>query len=243
MPSEVDEHGIPARGTALHIAYYVNVAPVELDATLGEQLLIEHPIQWVSPLVSDRFAEYHDRAFLEAVGQGGLGAALEAWWPRGGAHWDALGVAADGAVVLVEAKANIAEMTSGAGSQAGRTGSPKALANREQIAQALRETRQAMGVHDSEDSWMSTHCYQHANRLAYLQFLKAQHVPARLAFVYFIDDHTHIPTPRAHFDAQRQADARALGIDAIELPDVAGVYLPAIAGAHERLRALVESLL
>jgi len=116
MPSEVNEHGIPARGSALHIAYYVNVAPAELDATLGEQLLIEQPIQWVSPLASDRFVEYHDRAFLEAVGQGGLGAALEAWWPRGGAHWDALGVAADGAVVLVEAKANIAEMTSGAGS-------------------------------------------------------------------------------------------------------------------------------
>lgn len=64
MPSALAERGIPLRGSALHIAYYVNCAPgVLADAVLGPDST--GSIEWRSPLATQRFAEYKDRDFLE----------------------------------------------------------------------------------------------------------------------------------------------------------------------------------
>jgi len=107
MPSDVDAHGVPRRGSALQIAYYVTC---EQDA-LGAALIrsgAEGRLNWRSPLPAQRFAEYKDKDFLRAVGRAGLADELNKWWPTSGPRWDALGIAtADDTVVLIEAKASV----------------------------------------------------------------------------------------------------------------------------------------
>src|SRR4051812_948430 len=100
MPSDKDDHGIPQRGSALHIAYYVNCEPEALNpAVLGSAN--DASIAWRSPLAARRFEEYKDYDFLAAGERTALGGDLRAWWPKTGPRWDALGVVvATGAVVL-----------------------------------------------------------------------------------------------------------------------------------------------
>jgi hypothetical protein len=74
-------------------------------------------LTWVSPLESERFAEYYDDGFLLAIGRFDLLDALRDFWPSGGPHWDALAVARsqDGrwlGPVLLEAKSYASEMRS-----------------------------------------------------------------------------------------------------------------------------------
>ena len=140
MPSDADEYGIPRHGSALHLAYYVNCDP---DA-LSEAIAGVHgtaPIKWRSPVADQRFIEFKDRDFLEAVGRCDLAGELARWWPASGPRWDALGVTSDGGVVLVEAKANVPEIANGPACGAGSSGSAKGLDNRAQIARALVATR------------------------------------------------------------------------------------------------------
>jgi|tagenome__1003787_1003787.scaffolds.fasta_scaffold20221750_2 hypothetical protein len=91
MSSEVDEHGIPLRGRALHIACYVNCEPKLLSAAvLGRRSAAS--IVWRGPLAARHFAEYKDRQFLTAVDRGELAEQLAEWWPESGPRWDALGI-------------------------------------------------------------------------------------------------------------------------------------------------------
>src|SRR4051794_29488356 len=113
MASDVDEHGIPLRGSALHIAYYVNCQREALAASIGAQGS-PPAIEWRSPMAEKSFAEYKDRDFLGAVDRAGLADDLSKWWPDSGPRWDALGVdLGSGAVILVEAKANLPEIANG----------------------------------------------------------------------------------------------------------------------------------
>lgn len=77
------------------------------------------PLDWVSPLAWDDFAEYRDAAFLARLGLDNLATALAAFWPRRGPQWDGL-ARFDGGVVLAEAKAHLAEFDTPA-SAAGAT--------------------------------------------------------------------------------------------------------------------------
>lgn len=240
MPSNVDEHGIPLRGSALHIAYYVNCEPGALNvALLGEHSSAS--IEWRSPLATQHFAEYKDRDFLEAVDRGCLADALGDWWPDSGPRWDALGIVHETkAVVLVEAKANVPEIANGPACGSGASGSEQGLVNRRTIARALATTREHFGISaDADSAWMDSHCYQYANRLAHLCFFERLDVPARLSHVYFTDDVTYLETGVMDFDKQRRADAEAMGLDAVNIESATGTYLPARADAYERLRRLV----
>ncbi len=105
MPSDTDEHGIPRRGSALHLAYDVNCDPEALSGAIAGANGAAS-IEWRSPLADQRFAEFNDRDFLVAVDRGDLAAELVLWWPESGPRWDAIGVRSEGGVVLVEAKAN-----------------------------------------------------------------------------------------------------------------------------------------
>lgn len=193
MPSDVDTQGIPLRGSALHIAYYVNCEARSLtDAIFGPQSAAS--IEWRSPLVTKGFAEYKDRGFLEAVDRGALADALSKWWPDSAPRWDALGVVREtGGVILVESKANVPEIANGPRCGPGSSGSRQAVANRQQIEQALAATRKHFRVSDeAADAWINSHCYQYANRLAHLCFFERLAVPARLVHVYFTGDKTRI---------------------------------------------------
>ena len=54
--------------------------------------------------------------------------------------------------------------------------------------------------------------YQYLNRLAHLYLLRRlNNIPAYLVFVYFINDHTHIPTSRDEWDGALEIVDSLLG--------------------------------
>ena len=112
--------------------------------------------------------------------------ALLAWaqhWPQSGTqqNWDAVGRAKiDGTDewLLVEAKAHLGELTSRCGAKESG-GLPK-------IRKALENLKRSLGAADDRD-WLNGY-YQFANRLAVLDFLTQNGIPARLLFIYFLGD-------------------------------------------------------
>lgn len=152
-------------------------------------------IAWVSPLQTDDFAEYRDAAFLDRIGQNALTNSLSDFWPSRGPQWDALGLCAEGPV-LVEAKAHIAEFFSPASQAKG--------ASLEKIQNAFCEMQTAEKITTTCD-W-SQHYYQYANRLAHLWWLRRNGVNAHLLFVSFLNDEdmsgpTHPEAWEAAFDS------------------------------------------
>jgi len=169
---------IGTRGSLKWIQRAVN-GPIRL---LDTQILSSIPraarIEWLSPLSSDEFAEYRDRAFVEKIGHLVLADALAAFWPSRGPQWDALGRTDTGEVILVEAKAHIDEMFS--------SGSQASTESLKQITDALDQTISAFGAKPVID-WTGP-LYQMANRLAHLHFLTTHGVRTRLVFVCFVGD-------------------------------------------------------
>src|SRR5688572_21411062 len=99
-------------------------------------------VEWRSPRPADRHAEYRDGEFLELLGLDRLKDDLKAYWPDRGPQWDALGVAPIGKVVLVEAKAHVAEMASDCAA---------GPASRKRIEETLGAARKSFGARDNAD--------------------------------------------------------------------------------------------
>jgi len=153
--------------------------PGLIDAALVASGAIEpgEQVHWHSPIASTRFEEYRDGAALRLLGIERLPTrALQDFWPNGGPVWDALGVSSSGRLLLLEAKAHIAE----AASPASRA-SPDSLAK---IDRALSEAR----AHYSPRAtavW-SGPLYQYANRLAFQYLLREVNgLDSRLVFLNF----------------------------------------------------------
>ena len=107
----------------------------------------------------------------------------QAFWPTGGGihNWDAvgwIGTEPERELVLLEAKAHVAEMKSDCGAE-----SPGSI---RKIQQSFDRAKLCLGASPEAD-WMRGY-YQAANRLATLCFLHLERVPARLLFVYFLGD-------------------------------------------------------
>jgi hypothetical protein len=105
------------------------------------------------------------------------------YWPQSGTqqNWDAVGqVKIDGADewLLVEAKAHLGEIESHCGAKESG-GLPK-------IRMAFDKLKGTLGVAEDRD-WLNGY-YQFANRLAVLDFLGQNGIPARLLFIYFVGD-------------------------------------------------------
>jgi hypothetical protein len=149
-----------------------------LDDDVLRHLSGARSIQWLSPLRADEFAEYRDAAFLHLVGVGDLQPDLAKFWPQRGPQWDALGCSDAGDILLVEAKAHIAEMLS-PGTQASET-------SRALIEKSLAEVASALNA-DPRAPW-STTFFQLANRIAHLWFLRSHGKPAWLILVGFTND-------------------------------------------------------
>lgn len=166
------------RGSLKWIQRAVNDRTNNLDDVVLRHLSDARSIQWLSPLRVDEFAEYRDEAFLHLVGAGDLQNELANFWPRRGPQWDALGRSDTGDILLVEAKAHIAEMLSPAtqASEASRAFIEKSLA---EVVSALKATPRA--------PW-STTFFQLANRIAHLWFLRSHGKPAWLVLVGFTND-------------------------------------------------------
>jgi hypothetical protein len=163
-----------ASGSQRRIQWVVNNSPELLDGPIGVG-----PIDWRSPIASDKYAEYCDDAFLNRLGVTLSKRSLESFLPRVGPQWDALGRAESGEIVLVEAMAHLNELYS-----------PVTVASESSLAriqQSLREAAFGLGVPNGFD-W-SKQFYQYTNRLAHAYLLDVINGnPTRLAFVHFIGD-------------------------------------------------------
>lgn len=167
------------RGSLKWIQRAVNVGSPGLNAPILGQLPHARWIEWLSPLASDDYAEYRDGAFLERIGRPELRSALADFWPPRGPQWDALGRTDAGDLLLVEAKAHIAEMCSpgtGAGPE-----------SRAWIKRQLDELAAELGARSDRVAW-TDFFYQICNRLAHLNFLRKQGASAYLVFVNFLND-------------------------------------------------------
>jgi hypothetical protein len=195
----------------------VNASPDILLQALGniEPPMQSGPFRWVSPLPGDEWAEYRDRSFLERIGQQDLGHQLANFWPSRGPQWDGLGVYPNGSVVLVEAKAHVAELLSRCSAGA---------KSRARIDLALQETAQDLGTEVTR-AWTARY-YQYANRLAHLMFLRKTSVRAAwLLMVYFTgDDDIGGPMSKAEWQEALATMYESLGLR--RLPEgVVNVFL------------------
>ncbi|MFL5864042.1 MAG: hypothetical protein ACJ780_25265 [Solirubrobacteraceae bacterium] len=206
-------------GSQRQIQAYTNTSPLvevlDREVKVALPVLAGTALEWRSPLARERYEEPTGDRFWAAIDQPRLRAAAAGWWPRRGPSWDAIALARDGlgpaAVVLVEAKANVAEFTAG-------PLAAKAEASVTMIHAALDGARAALGASKPLDAWTGGH-FQLANRIAWTRWLREAGIAAVFAYVLFHDDRSHIPTPRSELLAQARA-----GFDALGLPDAAEWY-------------------
>ncbi len=140
--------------------------------------------------------------------------ATSAWgrfWPRHGnpPNWDAVAVASIDGVdqwVLVEAKGHVGELRSDC--QASEEGGLST------IRSALDETKRRLGI-SLECDWLHRY-YQLANRLAVLNFLTQQQIPAHLMLIYFMGDNRpdghQCPRTEAEWQTALDEQDRWLGL-------------------------------
>jgi len=141
-------------------------------------------IDWRSPLVDDEFAEYYDQDFLDRLGITPPKVPLREFWPASGPRWDGLAITSTGDVILVEAKAHLAEFaTDPCGAK-----SKKSIAL---IRKSLAEVQGFMEISKrrSRPELWSNAFYQYANRIAHLYYLqKLNGIPTHLVFLDIVND-------------------------------------------------------
>jgi len=171
------------RGSLKDIQVLVNKNQDLIDNLLKSSFddLANQQIIWTSPIEQDDFAEYRDNDFLLKVGLDPTEIKLGNFWPTKGPQWDALAKTTNGHVILVEAKANIAEIVSPA-TGAGET-------SKTIIDKSLNDTKAFLKLTNDID--LSGKFYQYTNRLAHLYFLREKcNKPTYLVNIYFIGDDT-----------------------------------------------------
>ena len=175
-----------------------------LDVPILASIPQAESIRWVSPLEDDDYAEYRDEDFLKLLGRADLTAALSRFWPSRGPQWDALALTDSDDLLLVEAKAHVAEMCS-----PGTAASP---ASRARIEARLEEAAASLGATGRRAAWADVF-YQLANRLAHLAFLRAQGASAYLVLVNFLNDsEMKGPTTVETWEAAYEVAFHAMGL-------------------------------
>lgn len=193
-----------SKGSQKWIRRAVEEAWPSLEGPILRHIVTTGPVQWLSPVRSEGFAEYRDSGFLDRVGLSNLAQVMAEHWPRSGPVWDALGRTSAGDVLLVEAKAHIAEMCS----------SPTAASpgSRAIIEKTLGRVAAELGSKRSGAHW-SEFFYQLANRLAYLSILRENNVRAWLVLVNFLNDREmNGPTTSEAWEAAYEVAFHVLGL-------------------------------
>ena len=178
MPRIVQQ--LAKKGSQKWLQQLVNFQPEILASELAPRLGLApgDKISWLSPIDNDGFSEYSDDAFLERLNIKLPKKSIEMFWPKRGPVWDGLGSTSSGGLILLEAKAHIAEMVSSP-TAAGDASLPK-------IRKSLDDTKKFLGSKSLHD-WASTF-YQYTNRLAHLYLLRELNgLPAYLVFLYFVN--------------------------------------------------------
>jgi len=175
-----------ARGSLKWIQKAVNTHTAVLDAPILKKIRAKR-IEWRSPLICESYAEYRDEQFLGQLGLSHLSRPLRDFWPERGPQWDALARSDAEDVLLVEAKSHVGELCS--------PGSAATGESRAKIEAALAETVGAVGA-TPRAPWINVF-YQLANRIAHLNFLRANGAKAWLVLVNFVGDDEMDSAPRS----------------------------------------------
>lgn len=212
-------------GSECHLLRYMGRHRQLLNRRVLDALDVDGTVLWLdlgfAPNSAWPDAEWEGLSFLEDPE---VLAAWQAFWPQTGKQptWDAVGrVHRPGGheLLLVEAKAHLAELGSRCGAQSDRS---LAL-----IRSALDQTKQHLGVAQSAD-WLNGF-YQQANRLAVLCFLHTHGVAARLMHIYFTGDRSG---PGRKCPPTEEAWAPALDAQAEHL-GLAGLRHPLLSRVHK----------
>ncbi|MBZ9746812.1 hypothetical protein LB516_16305 [Mesorhizobium sp. CO1-1-7] len=171
-------------GSEFHLLRYLEFDRVSLNSAI-QMTTGSDDVEWLpgppDPHNPGKLREWKGLNFLSHDVP--LQSAWRKIWPSTGnpPNWDGVGRVRIGGQwqwLLVEAKAHEGEVASSC--------SASSEHSRAQIAVTLAATKQALGVSPERD-WLKGY-YQYCNRLAVLNFLHEQNVPAHLLFIYFIGD-------------------------------------------------------
>jgi hypothetical protein len=179
------------------VQHVINEHPEPLNDPINNSISKKHAqaIEWLSPKIEDEYAEYRDQTFLDLLGIKLTKTKLKDFWPTRGPQWDALGRIENKAYFLVEAKAHVSEIISSSQAKSARS----ILL----IERSLNEIKNYLKLKAYLD--LSNGFYQYSNRLAHLYLLRQLNgISAYLVFVYFVNDHTHIPTTRDEWNGALQ---------------------------------------
>jgi hypothetical protein len=152
------DDGAASGGSQLQTQIYVNRHADELDAKIRRAFaeLAQATLSWRSPLSSQRYREYWDRAFLEAVDQRAQWPARKRFWPAGGPYWDALAVVSRPGTALgvlpVEAKSHVDELLKRAA-----IGRDVAFDSRIEIERAMAWTQGSLEICDRKRGRLVRH--------------------------------------------------------------------------------------
>lgn len=139
-------------------------------------------IKWISPLTEEKYREYQLNQLSKNNSElTGLANMDWSFWPSRQPQWDAIGIAPDSTLILVEAKAHTSEIE---GKGTGAKG--------ESLLQIQKEIESVMG---NDPIWMKDY-YQTANRILFLSKVKKHYGEKRkvlLVFLNFINDVTLTP--------------------------------------------------
>jgi hypothetical protein len=154
-------------------------------------------------------SEWHHLEFLPRGDPARV--AWQQTWPihRPGHRWDAVGrllYEASWEWLLIEAKANVEELSSDCAAQ-----DPESL---KLIRRTMDETKIALGVPSACD-WLLGY-YQYCNRLAALHVMNNNGTSARMAYIYFIGDVKGIgrlcPASQAEWDGALAVQDKHVGL-------------------------------
>ena len=144
-------------------------------------------IEWLSPLADNNYKEYQlSQTFL--CENFGLENFDFSFWPKRGPQWDAIGIADDKTIILVEAKAHLGEWSSYLSS--------KNHDNTRLIKKAITEVFSDYGG----DETKRTHgYYQLSNRIVFWHRFKQYNHPCVLILLNFTNDRRFKPTSEEDF--------------------------------------------
>jgi len=194
-----------SKGSLKWVQELINSCPFVFNKELSNQLELDlEEIEWLSPLKNDDYAEYRDDDFLIKLGLEEFKEQLHDFWPKRGPQWDALGKEKEHKkYFLVEAKANIPELSSILTAYSKRSIS--------QIRNSLNQVQDYLNCKPSI-CWESGF-YQYANRIAHLYLLRNLcKVDAFLVFLYFVNDHTRMPTSKLEWEGALKKQKQLLGL-------------------------------
>jgi hypothetical protein len=215
-----DSAGRAFAGSQRQLQFYVNESAALLEREISQALQMNVSLRWVSPMRSDLYREYRDKAFLKALGLLNHSKELSRFWPDRGPVWDALAVEnLTRGVILVEAKSHVPEI---------RGGGCKATANSsiQKIDSSIAKTKAWLGV--SQGANWKGGVYQSANRISHLHFFRdVLDIPAWLVNIYFVGD-PDSPTTRVQWDLGVREAKKELGVSVV--PFSTDIFLPAIHG-------------